>query len=279
MVKALKMLTFIDMMFLALLILSASVGEALSGPLYVVAFLIPFAIGFEYSKRLQTEREEERGLAEEPDGLFGLGKKRLADLLPTLIPSVFIIFSLSAVTSLLLGWLGFSGSQPAVIGFAEMVVIHAIVPAILEEMLFRYIPMKLLLPYSPKNCVIVSALFFALIHTDFFQIPYAFAAGVIFMALDIAFGSIWPSVILHFLNNFLSVVWMKYCTAELAEMLFIASLALVACVSCILLVRKRRAYNEYLRCAFAKGTDTRLDKTPILLIVMSFYIAFIKLFS
>ena len=82
--------------------------------------------------------------------------------------------------------------------------------------------MKLLLPYSKRHTVIYSSLFFALIHCSFSQMPYAFIAGVIFMLVDVAFDSVWPSIILHFVNNSLSIVWMKYCSGTVATLVMLS---------------------------------------------------------
>lgn len=279
MTKAKKAVTLIDTLFLALLILSASVPEALSSPLYVLSFLIPFAIGFKYSKSLRTEREEARGLAEELDSFFKLDKRKTPDILPLIAPSVALIFSLAALTSLFLGILGFTSSSYADAGFFEMVIIHAVTPAILEEMLFRYIPMKLILPYSRRSCVIISSFYFALIHADFFQMPYAFAAGVVFMVLDVAFDSVLPSMILHFVNNFLSVVWMKYCLDWESAVMFIVILAICSLLSCLFIVLRKKTYRTYISHAFCKGESFVPDSTPVILILMSFYIAIVKLFT
>ena len=38
------------------------------------------------------------------------------------------------------------------------------------------------------------------------QVPYTIVAGIYFGYVAVATGSLWPSIILHFLNNFYSVV-------------------------------------------------------------------------
>jgi membrane protease YdiL (CAAX protease family) len=85
------------------------------------------------------------------------------------------------------------------------VLTHALLPAVLEEGLFRFVPLKVLSPISRKIAVLLSAALFAIVHGSVYKIPYAFAAGVIFAMLDIYFASLLPSLLIHFLNNLLSL--------------------------------------------------------------------------
>lgn len=276
--KALKILSFVDVIFLILLVVSGSFVGLISDILYFTAFLIPFAIGFYYSSTLKREREEERGLYEAVDSYFSLDTKRLIDLLPLLAPAVALIFVLAAVTSLLLNSLGFTNPQPQNAGILTMLVIHALYPAVLEELLFRYIPMKLLAPYSRRWCVIFSSLFFALIHANLFQIPYAFAAGAIFMCINLAFESVLPSFILHFLNNAASVVWMKYCTDMTAVWIFVSVLLLLTAISSVFIILWRTRYKTHLFSSLEKGIPEFDSRGPVTLVVISLYIALTSLF-
>ena len=271
--RALKIVSFIDVIFLLVLMLSGSLGGTASSVVYYLAFFIPVAIGFYYSRELKYEREEERGLFEAVDKYFHLGKQSLLDLLPLIAPSVLCVFLLAALTSVLLSSLGFSNPQPESRGILTMLLVHALCPAVLEELLFRYIPMKLLAPYSRRWCVIFSSMFFALIHANLFQMPYAFFAGVIFMSVNLAFDSVLPSLILHFLNNAASVVWMKYCSGSEAKIVFVSVLILLAVISLAFVFAKRDRYKSYLRSSLDVGAPEFDWRAPISLIVISMYIA------
>ena len=85
-------------------------------------------------------------------------------------------------------------------------VMTAVVPALCEEFLFRGVFLKNLLPYGKTVAVVVSSLYFALMHQNLFQFLYTFAAGLAFGYIFIRTGSIWCGVLAHFLNNFLSVL-------------------------------------------------------------------------
>ena len=56
----------------------------------------------------------------------------------------------------------------------------------------------------------VVALLFALFHTNPVQIPSLFVAGVCYGVLTLLFGSIWPAIIAHAINNGIAVLLAKY---------------------------------------------------------------------
>lgn len=82
----------------------------------------------------------------------------------------------------------------------------AILPAFAEEFAFRGIVMGVLRPFSEGLAIFVSSAAFALMHGNFVQLPFTFCCGVVFAFIDIKTNSLLPSIIVHFLNNFLSVL-------------------------------------------------------------------------
>lgn len=86
-----------------------------------------------------------------------------------------------------------------------MFISTAIVPAFVEEFLFRGVVLSQIRPYSETGAVLISALLFGLMHQTPFQILYTTALGIVLGVVCIKTGSIWCGVILHFFNNFLSV--------------------------------------------------------------------------
>ncbi|MBR5314001.1 MAG: CPBP family intramembrane metalloprotease [Clostridia bacterium] len=85
----------------------------------------------------------------------------------------------------------------------------AVTPALVEEILFRKVILNSLTPYGKKFAILVSAILFSLMHCNPSQFLHAFLAGLFFGWLAIKTGSILPSVIIHFLNNSLSVVYLS----------------------------------------------------------------------
>ena len=87
-----------------------------------------------------------------------------------------------------------------------MFISTAIVPAFVEELLFRGMILSNLRPYSESGAILISALLFGLMHQTPFQIFYTTAVGVVFGIVYVKTGTIWSGVLLHFFNNFFSVI-------------------------------------------------------------------------
>lgn len=90
-------------------------------------------------------------------------------------------------------------------GFALSVIAIAVVPALIEEFLFRSVIMGSLLKYGKAFAIFTSSMLFALIHGNLVQIPFAFLVGLVIGAMVVETNSIWTGVIIHFINNFISV--------------------------------------------------------------------------
>lgn len=271
--ESVKIVALIDVAFIVMLLLSGSLTGFLSEAVYYLAFIIPIAIGFKYSKRLKHEREEKRGLAEPCDGLLSFDKKRLLNLLPLVAPSVTAVFSVSLLFSYIYSLVGVTAPPVEDTGILNMLLVHAFVPAILEESLFRYIPMKLILPYSKKWCVLYSSLFFALIHCSLVQLPYAFVAGMIFMLIDVALGSVWPSVILHFVNNTASIVCMKYCSDTPRLLIFVSVSAALSLISLFFIRKRWGEYKSTFHSALGQGESGAVGSAPIMLAILCLFLA------
>lgn len=272
-----KLINLLYVIFILLLALSGSFGGLIGELIYYLAFFVPILIGFYYSKELQRKREEVKGVAEPPDRLLSFDKVRAVKLAPLVAPSILVIFFTSLTTSVILSFFGITASPVEDVGIIRMLLIHALIPAVLEELLFRYLPLKLIAPYSRKWCIIYSAICFSLIHCSFVQMPYAFVAGFIFILIDVMLGSVWPSIILHFLNNAVSVMWMKYASGIGASVIFTVALVLLAIVSLIFALKRREEYKTDLIGAFETAERNITLNIPIILTVICFYLAWTAL--
>lgn len=77
---------------------------------------------------------------------------------------------------------------------------------LLEELFCRGLILGAVKPFGEKTAIFVSAFFFALIHGNFVQIPYAFILGLFYGYVTVRTGSILYSVIFHALSNAISVL-------------------------------------------------------------------------
>ena len=245
--RALKLTVALDLIFLLLLSVSGSLSGVVSEVLYYGAFLIPVLLAFvlEMGDAAQSPNKQSKELFT----MLRIKKKDSSAVL-TILPLVIgVVLAISFLTSLFLNSLGVTDAPVPDEPILVMLLRHAALPAILEELLFRLVPMLLMAKYSRRGCVVWSSLFFALIHCNLFQIPYAFVAGVIFMSVNLATGSVIPSLVLHFLSNSASVVWLKYCKSRLAMSVYISVLFALCILSVLVIAIKRKEYKERIKYA------------------------------
>ena len=87
----------------------------------------------------------------------------------------------------------------------------AIVGPIFEELVFRGIIFKKandIMPFYAAN--IVQAILFALVHMNLIQIIYTFPVGIMLGYITMRYRSLVPAILLHILNNSISVLLVVY---------------------------------------------------------------------
>ncbi|NLL94002.1 MAG: CPBP family intramembrane metalloprotease [Clostridiales bacterium] len=94
-------------------------------------------------------------------------------------------------------------------------ILVALVPALVEEFIFRGILFGTYKKRNPMRAVFLSAFLFGLMHMNINQFAYAFVIGIILALLAYATGSIWAGVIVHFTINASSIV-LSYLTGSLS---------------------------------------------------------------
>lgn len=129
---------------------------------------------------------------------------RILLLLPLLL---MVIETVGSLSELLYDTIGIPVPRPFYPqSFLAGLIILAALPALCEEFFGRYVILGTLLPYGRGTALLVSSLTFCLAHLNFYQIPYAFAAGLVFAYVTLESGSLLPAILFHFLNNLISVV-------------------------------------------------------------------------
>lgn len=86
------------------------------------------------------------------------------------------------------------------------IVVLAVLPALLEELVFRGYILRALRPYGDTFAVCVSAVIFGLVHGNILQVPFALLVGAVLGWLYVRTNNIWLAVAVHFCNNAFSVV-------------------------------------------------------------------------
>lgn len=255
--KSIARIAIADLCFVIFMLLSGTFAEW-SDVFYALAFAVPTCM------LLISSSDAPLSL-----GLSGKDALLTLSVAPILILGVFII---SFLTSSFFSLFGISQTLELSGSTMTVILTHALLPALLEELLFRYAPLRLLNGAPRGNAVLVTSVFFALSHCNLLQLPYAIFAGIVFAALDIATGSILPSVILHFLNNLVSVWWMLRLEAT-APIPFILALVLLAAASIALLATVMRGAAVRL---FSPLSDIKSERLPI---VAAVFIAISAAFS
>lgn len=267
-----------SLLFVVLLMFAGAFSGILSDIIYYLAFILPVALGLFADAKLRRKEAEHDREYPEPQSLLGFSEEGLKLLAPCVFPTVLAVLALSYLTSLLLG--AFTGAQNTVDVGASLpiaLVSHALVPAVLEELLFRFMPMRMLARHSGALTVTVSSLYFALAHNSFFSMPYALFAGVVFIFLDLMCESVWPSVILHLINNSVSVLWIFYGDSEAFVLSLVISLCVLSAVSAVFIVLMRKKYLGEVKRVWRSGDRMQIGYEPIALIVPTLFIAFTEL--
>lgn len=171
--------------------------------LYAVAFLAPVLFFCLMRRRTHTSHPIYFQ--------FKMGKGSVAYLFVGLA----VINAAAMLNSSIVGLLPFGGTStleelivPATtnVQLVLQFIVIAIVPAFVEELLFRGVILTNLLPYGKTAAVLGSALLFGVMHQNFEQLLYATVAGLVMGYIYVTVKSIWPCVMLHLANNALSVI-------------------------------------------------------------------------
>ena len=94
----------------------------------------------------------------------------------------------------------------------------AVLPALVEEFAFRGVILKIMRKHSDSMAVLVSGVMFGLMHGNFTQIPFALVVGLILGFITVKTNSLIPAILIHFLNNGLSVTFsLLYTNTNLSE--------------------------------------------------------------
>ncbi|MBQ7860155.1 MAG: CPBP family intramembrane metalloprotease [Faecalibacterium sp.] len=79
-----------------------------------------------------------------------------------------------------------------------------VMPAVLEELLFRGVLQVLLRPWGAWLAIVGQAVLFGVLHGSLSAVVYAVLSGLFFGWLAEQSGSLWPGMVLHGINNSLS---------------------------------------------------------------------------
>ena len=142
-------------------------------------------------------------------------KINIQTILISFMLGILCFFINVAVSSLFTGILTFTGyrypgysaveSNYSIGNFFLQVFTVACLPAFCEEFLHRGIVLQGIKHIGFKKAIVISSLLFGLLHFNIGQVAYAFVIGLILGFVAVVSKNIFPAMIIHFTNNFISV--------------------------------------------------------------------------
>lgn len=139
------------------------------------------------------------------------GKSILYSTLLGILVFVFT-FIFSGIWSNFLSLFGYkyptsSSGDFSVLGFVLSILLTALLPAFCEESSHRGLVLGTTKRNGALGAIVLSGLLFGLMHFNVAQFGYAFVAGMFFASLTLLTKSIYPAMIVHFVNNTISILW------------------------------------------------------------------------
>lgn len=161
-------------------------------------YLIAFPVGILLMRKLPASAPE-------------ANKMRPQGFLKLLPMACFMMYAGNLVGNYLSSFLSGGTASNGLLNYAMdnhplKVVVMVILAPVLEEFIFRKKLIDCTRVYGEKTAVVLSALTFALFHTNLFQFFYAFALGWLFAYVYVRTGYLRYSVILHGIINFMGSV-------------------------------------------------------------------------
>ena len=183
----------------------------------------------------------------------------LFQIIYTVVEMILNIFGLSAMAALE------SATLSGVDSFSMFLYAGLLAP-VAEEILFRGLILRNLLPYGKKIAIFVSALLFGLYHGNIIQSPFAFAVGLVLGFVAVEYNIVW-AMALHMFNNLIIsdlisrlTYDMNMIAAAVINVLVIYGLAITGIILAIVRRREIGAYlrrepmnRYYLKCCFSSA--------------------------
>ncbi len=188
-----------------------SIELILISVVFVLSIFIPYLILRAYiPKEEKIENKEEIKNKEENENKINTRKESIIKCIKYIVLSIPIMSIIQMVCSFAINKLGvgtdvtsslglfsYTGKLATVLTFIQI----AILPAIFEELFIRKGVIGVLKDRGAIFTVIVSSLIFAVIHMNVSQFIFSFLVGILFAIVRLKTGKMYPTMILHFINN------------------------------------------------------------------------------
>ena len=139
------------------------------------------------------------------------GKKMIIAVIILTVLHPIINGGVSTVWANIVRWTGYTSIVSDAVVYSGIghfflgVLLTGILPAVFEECTHRGLALRAC-GGSVHKRVLLSALLFALMHQNILQTGYTFIGGLIMGYVTVYTGSIFPAMLIHFVNNFFVVI-------------------------------------------------------------------------
>ena len=188
--------------------------------------------------------------------MLGLGVCALSNIASSTFSALFKSVTGSDVVS------NDIGQGEGVVSFIITLFCIGVLPALVEEFAFRGVILGTMRKYmSDGASIFLSAMLFALLHGNLVQIPFAFGVGLVLGYAAVYTGSMIPGVVIHGINNAMSVV-LSYALAGasltvngIISILYLVVLLLIGACGLIMLLKIDR---DALRLSKERTEDSEM---------------------
>ena len=159
-------------------------------------------------------------------------------LLRDAVALVGVCYAANALTLLLTGG-GQAASAVPEEPAALLAVRVCVLAPLAEEFVFRRLLLERLRPLGERFALAVTAVCFAVFHGSAGQLLYALAAGLVLGAAALRTGRLWPSILLHVVNNLtalLAPLWLAGLGSWGSAV--VALITILGCLAALLLARE-----------------------------------------
>ena len=192
------------------------------------------------------------------------------------------LFSLSFLNTLFAGLLeklGYTLLQshlPSLDGFGVVgvILVVALMPALFEEILFRGVVLDGMRSFGTAGAALLCGGLFAIYHQNPEQTIYQFCCGAAFALMAIRAGSVFPTMLAHFVNNATIILLQKFLMKEteldipmpvLIPIIVVSGLCLLGSLAYLIFVDKNNLPEDKER---ADGEKSKLQRSVFILAVM-----------
>lgn len=176
--------------------------ELIYGTLYAAVFLLPVWVYYLLSRRHPHVLPNTALTLPAHTPLYILAGLALISAAGYLNSMLLDIFDYASFSDQIFFEYDITLNYQMVLMFFTLVV----VPAFVEELLFRGVILQNLLLFGKNGAIIASALLFGVMHQNAGQLLYATVAGLLLGYVYVQTRSFWCCVLIHFCNNFVSLI-------------------------------------------------------------------------